>query len=215
MKFNNTLILFSFFVIQSCATKPPRETSNFKSTNLKELVLLDSTIKLDIRYATSNNFVGQPVYDEARAFLQNDAAIALIKIHQAFKQQGLGLIIFDAYRPWSVTKLFWDITPKTKREFVANPKDGSKHNRGCAVDLSLYDLKTGLEIEMPSAYDDFSEKAHPNYNGGTIEQRKMRDLLKEMMISNDFLGDTNEWWHFDYKDWKNYKIENISFKEIR
>jgi zinc D-Ala-D-Ala dipeptidase len=122
--------------------QPPHEQGTFLKPDLVELVKLDPTIKLDIRYATSNNFLGTPLYTQARAFLQRPAAEALLRAHRELKAQGYGLIIHDGYRPWYVTKIFWDATPDDKKIFVADPAEGSKHNRGCAVDLSLYDLKT-------------------------------------------------------------------------
>lgn len=122
--------------------------------------------------------------------------------------------IFDGYRPWSVTKAFWDLTPKNKKHFVANPKKGSRHNRGCAIDLRLYRLKTGEQIKMTSAYDEMTPRSYPNYKGGTAEQRNMRDLLIKTMIANGFKVYPYEWWHFDYKNWKQYKIENIPFSKI-
>ncbi len=108
-----------------------------------ELIKLDPTIKLDIRYATDDNFVGRKVYPEARAFLQKAAATALVEVHKQLRNEGLGLVIFDGYRPWTITKLFWEVVPEHQRKFVADPAKGSKHNRGCAVDLSIFDLKTG------------------------------------------------------------------------
>ena len=208
------LIAVISFSIDSCKSQPPQEAGNFKTTNLVELIRLDSTIKLDIRYAASNNFVGRPVYKEARAFLQKPAAEALVKANASLKPLGYGLLVFDGYRPWSITKLFWDVTPDDKKHFVANPKNGSKHNRGCAVDLSLYDLKTGKEIEMTCAYDEMTERSYPNYTGGTAEQRKMRDLLRSKMEAQGFTVYEYEWWHFDYKDWKEYRITNVPFSEI-
>ncbi|HMV48732.1 MAG TPA: M15 family metallopeptidase [Blastocatellia bacterium] len=192
----------------------PKEKGNFRQPDLVELVKLDPTIKLDIRYATNNNFVGKPVYKEARAFLQRPAAEALARINQGLRKKGYGLLIFDGYRPWAVTKIFWDITPPDKKQFVANPAQGSRHNRGCAVDLSLFDLKTGKEIEMPGAYDEMTERSHPNYKGGTAEQRKMRDLLRAAMEADGFKVFDVEWWHFDYKDWREYPILNIGFNQI-
>jgi len=194
---------------------PPKIEGATRKADLIELRKLDKTIKLDIRYATPNNFVGRTVYTEARAFLQRPAAEALVRIHRKLKEQNLGLVIFDGYRPWSVTKLFWEVTPEDKRKFVANPATGSRHNRGCAVDLSLYDLKTGENIEMPSEYDEFTERAYPTYEGGTEEQRKMRDLLRRMMESDGFTVNSNEWWHFDYKDWQDYGIYDIAFSEVK
>lgn len=194
---------------------PPIESGEFRQPELVELVKLDPKIKLDIRYATSNNFVGRPVYTEARAFLQKPAAAALKRAHQKLRRQGYGIVVFDGYRPWSVTKLFWDITPEDKKQFVADPRKGSRHNRGCAVDLSLYDLKTGREVEMPSAYDEMTERAYPNYQGGTPEQRRLRDMLRSAMEAEGFTVYEVEWWHFDYRDWRQYPILNLSFAELR
>ncbi len=192
---------------------PPKE-ENKREADLVELVTLDKTIKLDIRYARTDNFVGKAVYTEARAFMQRPAAEALVRVHKKLRKKGFGLIIFDGYRPWAVTKIFWDVTPEDKRKFVANPKTGSRHNRGCAVDLSMFNLKTGKLVEMPTDFDDFTDRASPNYTGGTKEQRKNRDLLRKMMEAEGFTVNDNEWWHFDYKDWKEYAIYDIAFSEI-
>lgn len=192
---------------------PPFERGLFRPPDLVELVSLDPTLNLDIRYASSNNFLGRPVYAEARAFLQRPAAQALVRVNRRLRRKGYGLLIFDGYRPWSVTKIFWDSTPKEKRAFVADPQQGSRHNRGCAVDLTLFDLKTGQAVRMPSDYDDFSERAHPAYQGGTVEERYNRDLLRAAMEAEGFTVYENEWWHFDYKNWKLYPILNISFSE--
>ena len=179
-----------------------------------ELTELSNTIKLDIRYATANNFVGRPVYAEARAFLQRPAAEALVRVHEKLREQGLGLVIFDGYRPWTITKLFWEVVPEDKRKFVADPAKGSKHNRGCAVDLSIYNLRSGKLIDMPSGFDEFTERASPNYTGGTEKERANRDLLRSLMEAEGFSVNPNEWWHFDYKDWEKYAIYDIAFSEI-
>ncbi len=180
---------------------------------LLELVKLDKSIKLDIRYARTDNFVGKAVYDEPRAFLQRPAAEALVRVHRSLKQRGLGLLIFDGYRPWSVTKFFWDVTPEPQRIFVADPKTGSRHNRGCAVDLSLYDLRTGDALPMPSDFDEFTEHASPDYKGGTDEERANRDLLRSAMEAEEFTVNANEWWHYDYKTWQSYPIYDVSFDD--
>ncbi|MGD9631493.1 MAG: M15 family metallopeptidase [Pyrinomonadaceae bacterium] len=205
--------LFLILSIQVAAQDGPPKEEGKREANLIELITLDPTIKLDIRYATDNNFVGKKVYPEARAFLQRPAAKAVAKVHRSLKKKGLGLVIFDGYRPWSITKLFWEVTPDDKRMFVANPAKGSKHNRGCAVDLSIFDLKTGKPIEMPSEYDEFTERASPNYSGGTAEQRANRDMLRKLMEDAGFTVNPNEWWHFDFKDWEKYAIYDISFGE--
>jgi zinc D-Ala-D-Ala dipeptidase len=205
-----SLILFSNAVAQNV---PPKER-NKREANLVELTSLDNTIKLDIRYATSDNFVGRPVYPEARAFLQEPAAKAVVKVHHKLKKQGLGIVIFDGYRPWSITKLFWDVVPEDKRKFVADPAKGSKHNRGCAVDLSIFDLKTGALIDMPSGYDEFTDRASPNYTGGTHKERANREMLRTLMEAEGFIVNPNEWWHFDYKNWQDYAIYDIAFSEV-
>ncbi len=157
---------------------------------------------MDVRYATANNFVGKPVYTEAKTFSQRDPALAVVRVNQKLKLMGYGLLIFDGYRPWSITKILWDVTSKENKIFVANPKEGSKHNRGYAIDLSLYDLKTGKEIEMTGSYDEMTERSFPNYTGGSEEQRKTRDLLRAHMEGENFTVDEYEWWHFNYNGWK-------------
>jgi D-alanyl-D-alanine dipeptidase len=194
--------------------QPPREDGKFRKPELVELIKVDQAIKLDVRYATANNFLGRPVYTESRAFLQKPAAEALARVSKKLRKEGYGLLVFDGYRPWSVTKIFWDATPADKKAFVADPAKGSRHNRGCAVDLSLYDLKTGQEVEMPGAYDEMTERSHVNYQGGTDAQRRLRDLLRREMEREGFQVYEPEWWHFDYRDWKQYPILNISFSEI-
>ncbi len=207
-----TVFAYAFLFAQTAA--PPPEKGK-READLVELVKLDKTIKLDIRYARTDNFVGRVVYPEARAFLQRPAATALLRVHKKLKKQHLGLVIFDGYRPWTITKLFWEVTPEDKRKFVANPATGSRHNRGCAVDLSIYDLKTGKLIDMPSDFDEFTERASPDYTGGTEIQTKNRDMLRRLMEAEGFTVNKNEWWHFDYKDWQEYAIYDIAFSDIK
>ncbi|MBK7933185.1 MAG: M15 family metallopeptidase [Acidobacteria bacterium] len=185
-----------------------------REANLIELTRLSKSIKLDIKYATADNFVGRPVYTEARAFLQRPAAEALIRVHNELENQHLGLLIFDAYRPWTITKLFWQVVREDQRDYVADPEKGSKHNRGCAVDLSLYNRRTGKELPMPSGYDEFNEHASPEFTGGTDDERKNRDLLRKLMEADGFTVNANEWWHFDHNSWQNYAIYDIGFSEI-
>lgn len=196
------------------AEGPPREHGRFREPDLVEVQALDPSIKVDVRYATANNFVGRPVYSVGRVFLQRPAAEALVRAQARLRDKGVGLLLFDGYRPWTVTKLFWDVTPPNKRAFVANPASGSKHNRGCAVDLSLYDLETGAEIEMPSAYDEMSARSAPRYEGGTPEQRARRDLLRKTLEGVGFSVDKGEWWHYNYKDWQQYTILDVSFEDL-
>jgi D-alanyl-D-alanine dipeptidase len=194
--------------------QPPQETGK-RSADLVELVKLDKSIKLDVRYAGKNNFLSTPMYTQARAFMERPAAEALVRVNHKLHAQGYGLIIHDAYRPWYVTKMFWDATPPDKHIFVANPAEGSKHNRGCAVDLSLYDLKSGKEVAMPSVYDEMTERAYADYTGGTADERARRKVLRDAMESEGFAVYPQEWWHFDYKDWKEYPIINIPFEKVK
>jgi len=199
----------------SLAQGPPKETGPFRQADLVELVKLAPTIKLDIRYATRNNFLGRPVYKQARAFLQRPAAEALVRINQKLRKQGFGLVVFDGYRPWSVTKTFWDATPEDKKIFVADPSKGSRHNRGCAVDLSMFDLTTGKLVRMPSEYDEMTERAHINYECAPPEAKRLRGILRAAMESEGFAVYEPEWWHYDFKDWKEYPILNLPFSNIR
>ncbi len=200
---------------QALAGQPPNETGDFRETDLVELTKLDPTIRLEVRYATTNNFLGTKFYSQARAFMQRPAAEAVVRANQKLKAYGYGLLVHDAYRPWYVTKVFWDATPDDKHIFVADPAKGSRHNRGCAVDLTLYDLKTKKPIEMVSTYDETTSRAYPDYPGGTSLQRWHRKLLRDVMESEGFTVYEAEWWHFDYKDWQKYRIGNVRFEEIR
>ena len=194
---------------------PPKEEGPFRQPDLTEIIRLDPTIRLDIRYATNNNFLGRPVYKQARAFLQRPAAEALARVNAALRKQGYGLVVFDGYRPWAVTKVFWDATPEALRAFVADPSKGSRHNRGCAVDLTMFELKSGQQVRMPSEYDEMTERSHINYQCATPEARRLRDMLRAAMEAEGFAVYEPEWWHYDYKDWRQYPILNISFKEIK
>jgi CubicO group peptidase (beta-lactamase class C family)/D-alanyl-D-alanine dipeptidase len=196
------------------AADPPVESGEFRQPDLVELVALDSTIKLDIRYASTNNFMSSVFYSEPRAFMQRPAAEALARAHRWLKERGYGLLIHDAYRPWYVTKMFWDATPADKKIFVADPASGSRHNRGCAVDLTLYDLATGMPVEMVAVYDEFSPRSYPDYPGGTALQRWHRRLIRDAMEEQGFEIYGFEWWHFDYADWAEYPILNLTFDRI-
>jgi D-alanyl-D-alanine dipeptidase len=199
---------------EALAASPPREPGPFRPSDLVDVVSLDPGLRLDIRYATKNDFLGVPVYPSARAFLQRPAAEALVRAQRALRPYGYGLLIHDAYRPWWVTKVFWDATPPDKREFVADPAKGSRHNRGCAVDLTLYRLADGRAVEMPGVYDEMSERSYPSYPGGTSLQRWRRDLLRAAMEAHGFTVFSSEWWHFDYRGWREYPILNVPFDAI-
>ena len=194
--------------------QPPTEPGEFLRSDLVEIRKLDPTIKLDVRYATTNNLFGTVFYSQPRAFLQRPAAEAVVRIHRRLRKLGYGLLIHDAYRPWYVTKVFWDATPDDKKLFVADPSKGSRHNRGAAVDLSLYHLSTGRPVEMVATYDETTDRSYPNYPGGTSLQRWHRDLLRAAMEADGFTVFEAEWWHFDYKDWQKYPIGNQVFEEL-
>lgn len=182
---------------------------------LVELTNLDPSIKLDMRYATTNNFTGGVLYDAARAFLAAPAAAAVARASKSARADGFGLTIFDAYRPWRITKKLWDATPVgPKKEYVANPKRGSKHNRGCAVDLTLHDLRSGQLVEMPTGFDDFSEKAHRDYMGGSATAIANRARLAGYLEVEGFVGLSNEWWHFDFNGWEQFPVMDIPFNKI-
>lgn len=193
---------------------PPAESGAFLAPDLVEPVAINPTIHLDIRYATTNNFLGSVFYASAHAFLQRPAAEALARAARALRPTGYGLLIHDAYRPWYVTKVFWDATPAESRWLVANPEQGSKHNRGAAVDITLYELATGKPVEMPSTYDEATPRATADFPGGTSRQRWHRALLRRALEAEGFMANPSEWWHFDYRDWQRYPILNRTFEEL-
>ncbi len=204
---------------EALAATPPQETrlkgeQDFKKADLVDITKYSNTIKLDIRYASENNFLGVPVYSSARAFMQRPAAEALSRISKRLETQGYGLLVHDAYRPWYVTKIFWDATPEQSKIFVADPSQGSRHNRGCAIDLTLYDLQTGKPIEMVGLYDEMTSRSYPHYPGGTSLQRWHRELLHNAMESGGFDVYEYEWWHFDFRGWQNYRILTDTFESL-
>lgn len=193
---------------------PPAGLAGTRTADLAELVVLDPSIKLDIRYASTNNFMGTALYSQARAFLQRPAAEAVVRAHRALAREGYGLLIHDAYRPWYVTWMFREATPDSQHAFVANPATGSRHNRGAAVDLTLYDLKTARAVRMPSGYDEFSERAYPTFAGGTDAERARREILRRYMEAEGFTVNESEWWHFDYRGWREYPVQNVPFESL-
>lgn len=196
------------------AATPPPASPDAAPADLVDVTTLDSTIRLDIRYATTDNFMGERFYDTSRALLQRPAAEALARVSRRLAALGYGLLIHDAYRPWYVTWMFWQATPDSQRIFVADPASGSRHNRGAAVDLSLYELATGAPVTMPSGYDEFSERAYPAYAGGTSHERWQRDLLRAAMEAEGFHVYQYEWWHFDFDGWERYPVLNLGFDEV-
>jgi D-alanyl-D-alanine dipeptidase/kynurenine formamidase len=209
-------VLASVFVrIASAESGPPVDAQATRPPDLVELTTLDPTIHLDVRYATAANLARRRLYPAARAFLERPAAEALVRVHRALAATGFGIVVYDGYRPWSVTRALWDATPPEKREFVADPAEGSRHNRGCAVDVTLFDRADGRAVEMPSDYDETSERAYPTYRGGPAPAREHRDLLRKAMEREGFFVHPSEWWHFDYKDWREYPVLDLAFDDVR
>jgi CubicO group peptidase (beta-lactamase class C family)/D-alanyl-D-alanine dipeptidase len=199
---------------QALAARPPVETGK-KPADLVDLTTVDPGFHLDVRYASTNNFMGVPFYESPRAFLQRPAAQALARANRRLAQQGYGIAVHDAYRPWYVTKMFWDATPANGKDFVADPSKGSMHNRGCAADITMYDSSSGRIVQMPGRYDEMSARSSPIFVGGTSFERWQRDVLKAAVEAEGFDVYVYEWWHFDYHTWRDYPILNVDFKDIR
>lgn len=179
---------------------------------LVDLEKVNPHIRIDIRYATPDNFMKEPLYPEARCLLLKEVAEKLSRVQQALEKEGLGLKVFDGYRPLSVQKKMWARFPL--EGYVADPAKGSNHNRGAAVDLTLVDLKTGRELPMPSAYDEFSERAHRDYTQATPEAIRNRKTLRDAMEKEGFTGISTEWWHFDYKNAKSHPVLDLPFSSV-
>ncbi|NJK68979.1 MAG: M15 family metallopeptidase [Microcoleus sp. SU_5_3] len=178
---------------------------------LVDIRTVNRNIRLDIRYATTNNFLKRKLYSTPKCALRSSVAQKLGKVQTDLEKIGLGLKVYDCYRPYSVTKQMWEVLPDPN--YVANPARGSRHNRGAAIDLTLVD-RTGKELEMPTPYDDFTTKAHRNYQGGSAQSRKNRQLLEDAMKKHGFIGISTEWWHFDSEDWQKFAILDISLGAI-
>jgi D-alanyl-D-alanine dipeptidase len=181
----------------------------------KELIDLEKFVPglaMDIRYATTNNFTGEKIYNMAKAYARKPVAVALKKIQEELKSKGLGIKIFDAYRPYKATVKFYEVYRDTT--YVASPYRGSRHNRGCALDLTLIDLATGQELKMPTAYDSFRKEAWPSTPVSDPIVRKNRALLISVMEKHGFRVNSSEWWHFDFRGWKNFEVMDIDFEEL-
>lgn len=183
------------------------------SYDLVEVVKINPNIRLDIKYATTTNFTGKILYPSARCYLRSAVAQKLDKVQKELEAQGLGLKVFDGYRPRSVQYKMWEVCPDDR--YVADPAKGSKHNRGSAVDCTLIDSKTGQELEMPSAYDDLTEKAHRNYDKMPSEAAKKNcKRLEDSMAKHGFVPLPTEWWHFDDAEWEKYELLDVSFDQL-
>ena len=166
---------------------------------------------IDARYATINNFTGRKLYSSARCFLRKGVAKRLGEVQRNLESQGLGLKIFDGYRPRFVQRIFWDILPDER--YVANPDIGSKHNRGAAVDVTLVNAQ-GQELDMPTPFDSFTVEAHSDYMDLPEEILENRELLHKAMQEGGFLSLPTEWWHFDAIDWEKYPLEDVAFEDL-
>ncbi len=181
----------------------------------KELIDLEKFIPgivLDIRYATANNFTGEVIYNSAKAFARKPVAVALKKAQEEFSEQGIGIKVFDAYRPYAATVKFYEVYRDTT--YVASPYKGSRHNRGCAIDMTLIDLKTGKELEMPTEYDSFQKAAWPKTPVKDPVIKKNRDLIIRVMEKHGFKVNSSEWWHFDFVGWQKFEVMDIAFEEL-
>lgn len=186
-----------------------------KANPENELVNLEKFIPgivLDIRYATTNNFTGEKIYNLSKAYSRKPVAEALKKAQEEYKKSGVGIKIYDAYRPYSATVKFYEVYRDTT--YVASPYKGSRHNRGCALDMTLIDLKTGKELKMPTEYDSFKKEAWPTSPVKDPEARKNRALLIAVMEKHGFKVNASEWWHFDFIGWQKFDVMDIDFEML-
>jgi len=190
----------------------PQDPAADAAADLVDLARFDPRLRFDIRYATPDNFMGRVLYPVPRAVAQRPVAEALSRVQTRAEAAGYGLLIFDAYRPWRITKLMWEETPPEKREFVADPRAGSRHNRGASVDLSLH--QGGVEVEMPSPYDDFTPAAYRSNTAAPAEALRLSRLLEGWMVAEGFVPLANEWWHYDWAEWRRYPIMDVPLEDV-
>lgn len=223
MKIIQFTVLLTFGVVASAAqNKYGLKATNYQEYNAsirsnpdKELIDLEKFVPglvLDIRYATTNNFTGEKIYNMAKAYARKPVAESLRKIQGDLKQQGLGIKIFDAYRPYKATVKFYEVYHDTT--YVASPYRGSRHNRGCALDLTIVNLKTGEELPMPTGFDSFKKEAWPSTPVRDPVIRKNRELLIQAMQKHGFRVNSSEWWHFDFIGWQKFEVLDIDFEEL-
>ncbi|MCO4292817.1 M15 family metallopeptidase [Solitalea sp. MAHUQ-68] len=190
-----------------------QQVNNDSAKALIEIQKEIPNIALDIRYASTNNFMHEKMYNLAKAYTRLPVLSALKNVQKELNEKGLGLKIFDAYRPYTITVAFYE---KQKDSiFVATPWKGSRHNRGCAIDLTIINLKNGKELEMPTPFDDFTEKANTDYPHLPKKVIENRQLLKDIMTKNGFTAYKDEWWHFDFNGWKEFDVTDISFEDLQ
>ena len=201
-------------IVGGCAGRIvlPQDPAASATPDLVDLARLDPRLRFDIRYATSANFMGRVLYPVARAVAQRPVAEALSRVQTRAETAGYGLLILDAYRPWRITKAMWDQTPAEKREFVADPRTGSRHNRGCSIDLSLH--RGGVEVVMPSPYDDFTPAAYRSNTAAPAEALALSRMLEYWMVAEGFVPLPNEWWHYDWAEWRRYPIMDVPLADV-
>ncbi len=190
----------------------PQDPAASAAPDLVDLARLDPRLRLDIRYATPANFMGRVLYPVARAVAQRPVAEALSRVQTRAEAAGYGLLIFDAYRPWRITRDMWEATAPDKREFVADPRTGSRHNRGCSIDLSLH--RGGTEVVMPSPYDDFTPAAYRSNTAAPAETLAASRVLEGWMVAEGFVPLANEWWHYDWAEWRRYPIMDVPLEDV-
>jgi D-alanyl-D-alanine dipeptidase len=223
MKIKSTLIFLLFLPLLSLGQykyglTPIRfsdYSASLPSNPQNELIDLEkyiSEIVLDIRYATDNNFTKEKIYNLAKAYARKPVAEALRNAQTEFKKLGLGIKVFDAYRPYAATVKFYEVYRDTT--YVASPYRGSRHNRGCAIDMTIYDLKTGKDLPMPTEYDSFRKEAWPTTPVKDPIIKKNRDLIISVMQKHGFKVNSSEWWHFDFIGWQKFDVMDISFEEL-
>ena len=190
----------------------PTDPAADLAPDLVDLARFDPRLRFDIRYATPANFMGRVLYPVARAVAQRPVAEALSRVQTRAETAGFGLLVFDAYRPWRITKAMWDQTPPERREFVADPRTGSRHNRGCSIDLSLH--RDGIEVTMPSPYDDFTPAAYRSNTAAPAEAMAASRMLEDWMVAEGFVPLPNEWWHYDWADWRRYPVMDVPLEDV-
>lgn len=214
-------IYFFMLAVNTLAAQPMvQDLHTYRATSTqnpdKELVDLTKVIPdiiLDIRYATVHNFTNRKLYDKACAFARKPVAQALANAQREFKKRGVGIVVYDAYRPYSITKKMFEIYPD--EQYVANPAKGSRHNRGCAIDMGLINLTTKKILKMPTEYDSFQKEAWPRTPVKDPEARTNRSLIISVMEKHGFKVNASEWWHYDFTGWEKYELLDVTFEDLQ
>ncbi|RTQ46558.1 hypothetical protein EJV47_21655 [Hymenobacter gummosus] len=180
---------------------------------LVDLAAFVPGLHLDIRYATANNLTGKVIYPEAAAFLRRPVAEDLRRAERELNQLGYGLKIYDAYRPYTATRRLYEALPD--QTYAAPPTRGSRHNRGCAVDVGLVDLKTGRDVALPTDFDAMTPAAHSDYQQLPAAAIRHRALLHRVLARHGFVNYPAEWWHFDHRGWEQFPLLDLPFAALR